>query len=197
MGSLSVSVSEDAVVFGAVLAVVGGLLILIFGAFTIFVAAVFAVTFGDTGLAGTAVLGALIVGVVGVVFGILVIVLAALFRLDPEHDALWGSLVIVLAILSLFILGGGWLFGFVFATIGGACAIAFGEPWGTLESLESPAAIPRPWEDTESEPATATGQTPSPPLPLGSPVGPLKGCAACGKACPSDAPTCPNCGRAF
>jgi len=189
--------AEDRMVFGAILGFVGGFVILIFGAIETYVAATLPSVSSISGLAGTVETILLFAGIAGIVFGLLIMILSALLSSYPEYNVSLGVLLIVLALLSFFIMGGGDGIGFLLVVVAGACGIAFGEAGQPFPDLYFPERVPRPWESPESSPEVAGERPAPPPAPLGPPVGPLKGCPECGKSCPADSPTCPNCGRAF
>jgi hypothetical protein len=66
------------------------------------------------------ILGVLMV--VGVVLGIVVIVAAVMLYRNPPQKTLWGVLVLVLSIVSIFV-GGGFLLGLILGVIGGILAL--------------------------------------------------------------------------
>lgn len=59
---------------------------------------------------------------VGVVLGIVVIVAAVMLYRNPAQKTLWGVLVLVLSIVSIFV-GGGFLLGLILGVIGGILAL--------------------------------------------------------------------------
>ena len=118
-----------------ILSLIGGIFILLAGlAFAALYAAVGAVVF--VFIPG---LGALLLGlaVASILFGLIIIVGAVMLRSRPESAKMWGVIIIVLAIISLFGSAGGFFIGFILALIGGIMAIVWHPPpapqaaWGT------------------------------------------------------------------
>ena len=70
----------------------------------------------------TGILGVLTA--VGVVLGIVVIVAAVMLYRNPAQKTLWGVLVLVLSIVSIFV-GGGFLLGLILGVIGGILALTW------------------------------------------------------------------------
>jgi hypothetical protein len=61
--------------------------------------------------------------VVGVIFGILVLLGAIMLHLKPENKKIWGTMAIVFSIPSV-IMGGGFIIGFILGIIGGKIAFS-------------------------------------------------------------------------
>lgn len=64
-----------------------------------------------------------IFGIIGMAWGILIIVSACLMYLRKEKHVLWGALVIVFSIASIFGALGGFLLGLILGVIGGILGI--------------------------------------------------------------------------
>lgn len=103
-----------------ILSLIGGILILLSGL-------VFAVFFGLLGamvslvpIIGAPFGGLLIgLGIVGLIFGILVIIGAFMINSGEKGKVTTGSIIVlVFSILSLFVVGGGFIIGFLLALIG-------------------------------------------------------------------------------
>lgn len=94
---------------GGIFVLIGGLAISALGAFVTFFA------FG---------VGA-VLGVAGIVFGILIIVFAALLNAHPEQHVTYGVLILVFSIVSWFGAFGGFFIGFLLGLIGGILAIVW------------------------------------------------------------------------
>jgi hypothetical protein len=60
----------------------------------------------------------------GIVLGIIVIAAAVLLYQNPAQNTLWGIIILVLSILSIFI-GGGFIIGLVLGIIGGVLALSW------------------------------------------------------------------------
>jgi hypothetical protein len=156
---------------------------------------------GETYLAGAASE----FGVLGDLFGILLMGLSyGLIRSPDSHVGL-GIGILVIGVLSLFG-GGGFLIGTILAVLAGILAILFvpddGEPfpawnappavpWGTGPG----GTTPGPWTPPASP--SAAPSSPASPLPSGvSPVSSGKVCAACGTSFDRSRLFCPQCGAA-
>jgi hypothetical protein len=161
-----------------VLSLIGGIFVILGGLFIAFVGS-FVASFGYLANGGanpgTAVT---IVGVVGIIFGIIMIVGAAMMYSNPKSAKMWGIIVLILSILSWFTAVGGLVIGFLLGLIGGILAIVF-------------------------KPATMSGAMPSQPMgamPMGSMgSGQTMGsmgmtCKNCGANIPAGATRCPSCG---
>lgn len=175
------NMAEDKLVFGSILGFVGGLVILVYGAYEIYVAV--------TAQLPTVVVDA---GIAGVVLGLLVMIVSALLASSPDFRVLLGVLIILFALISLVSLGGGDGVGFLLAVIGGACGIAFGDS----EQLGPPYRAP-PLSTAASDTAIPVKRPGVASIPPESQLALWKGCLQCGKVCPVDSPTCPNCGHTF
>lgn len=110
-----------------ILSLIGGILILLAGI-------VFAAFFGILGVAmffvpgiGIPLAGFLIVlGILGLIFGILVIVGALMINSGEKRRVTTGSIIVlVFSILSLFTVGGGFIIGFILGLIGGILGLAW------------------------------------------------------------------------
>jgi hypothetical protein len=60
----------------------------------------------------------------GIIMGIIVIVAAVMVYQNPTQKTLWGIVILVLSILSIFI-GGGFIIGLILGIIGGALALTW------------------------------------------------------------------------
>ncbi|MEM2176747.1 MAG: DUF6114 domain-containing protein [Archaeoglobaceae archaeon] len=119
-----------------ILSLIGGILILLAGI-------VFAVVFGILGAAlsivpgiGVPLGGFLIgVGILGLIFGILVIVGALMINSGEKGRVTTGSIIVlVFSILSLFVVGGGFIIGFILGLIGGILGLV----WKPTEAPQAP-----------------------------------------------------------
>ncbi len=66
-----------------------------------------------------------LIGIVGIVFGLIVIVSAIMLNIRPEQHMTWGALIAVFSILSLFGGAGGFFVGLILGLIGGILAITW------------------------------------------------------------------------
>jgi hypothetical protein len=67
-------------------------------------------------------------GMLGIIFGIIVIVSAAMLYRQPRQHQTWGVLILIFSILSIFGGMAGYLVGLVLGIVGGALAIAWKPP---------------------------------------------------------------------
>ena len=147
-----------------VLSLIGGIFVIFGGLFIAFVGSLVA-SFGYLANGGanpgTAVT---IAGVTGIIFGLIMIVGAAMMYSNPKSAKMWGIIVLILSILSWFTAVGGLVIGFLLGLIGGILAIIF-------KPAMMPGAIP-------SQPMGA--------MPMGS--------MGSGQTMGSMGVTCKNCG---
>jgi uncharacterized protein DUF6114/zinc ribbon protein len=151
--------------FGLTLA--GGILILLVGLFVSVIGA--ALTFFMAGVGG-------LFGLLGVVWGVLLIVCAFMLRSNPQNHVTLGVAIILLSLFSWVGAFGGFLIGFVLALIGGILALIWSptlpSPSGTFGSGSTVTMVPPP------PPAGAARFCPS----CGSPVeAGQRFCRSCGK----------------
>ncbi len=182
-------------VAGPVLGSVGGFVILVYGAYELYVGTVVANLFATSGLTTSA--GAVVAGgVAGIVLGLLVIICSALVWWATDWRVVLGLLVVIFSVLSLVSLGGGEGVGLLLGVIGGTCSLVFGpedEPYAPRtgpgpSSPDTPPDSPRQASGTVGVPSRGT-------LPSGPSVPRYRGCAQCGAVAPGDAGFCPQCGR--
>jgi hypothetical protein len=112
--------SHDKPTAAMVLAIIGGVFILLGGISELILAsAITALSFGVIG--GSLVVG----GSIGAVLGILIIVMAALLYANTSNHVIFGVLIIVFSVISLTSFLGGFVLGFILALIGGILAITW------------------------------------------------------------------------
>ncbi len=130
---------------GFVLSLIGGIFILLGGAF---IAVVFATLsgfltafgFGDFGLGGFTM-----VGVLGIVLGLLVIVGGVMMYAKPNQHVIWGALVLIFAIVSIpFSMIGGFVIGFILALVGGILGLVFKPSMPMAAPYGAPPMAPPP-----------------------------------------------------
>lgn len=131
----------------------------------------------------------IVFGILGLVFGLVILYGAFRLRSDPTMSQTWGILIVVLAVVSI-LAGGGFLLGLILALIGGILAITWKPP------------VPAP----PGYGASGYGGPPGPPpgAVLGSPgAAPAppgvaqRFCPACGAPNVATAQFCAKCGAAM
>lgn len=65
--------------------------------------------------------------ILGIVFGVIIIISAVMLYVNPEQHQLLGALIIVFSVASIFSCMGGFGIGLILGVIGGIVAI-FGKP---------------------------------------------------------------------
>ncbi|MCI4351712.1 MAG: DUF6114 domain-containing protein [Thermoplasmata archaeon] len=151
-----------------VLSLIGGIFILLGGLFIVAVGAIVSsVGFGGVGGAVS------LYGGVGALLGILVVVGAVMLWIRPQQHIIWGILIIVFAVISLyFAFFGGFGIGFLLSLIGGILALVYKPMPMMIGGGMMPGAMPGP-----GAPGVMT-------------------CPACGGAVNMQTRTCTMCGRA-
>lgn len=162
-----------------VLSLIGGIFVLIGGAI---IAAVGGFLASLTVIGGGFVLA---FGIVGVVFGIIMIIGAVMMYSNPQSHTMWGVIVLVLSILSWVFAAGGIFIGFLLGLIGGILALTFKPSMG-------PAMMPG--QPMGSYPTGAMGPMGTTPPPMGQ-MGMT--CKNCGASIPAGATRCPSCGASL
>ncbi len=121
-----------------------------------------------------------IVGIVGLVFGLIVILGSVMFYQKPESHTMWGVIILILAIIDL---PGFWGFGIgsLLAFIGAILALVY-------KPQMAPAMMPG--QPMGSMPMGAMGT-----IGTGSSMGQMgMTCKNCGASIPAGAARCPSCG---
>jgi len=153
------------------LALAGGIIIILAG---LLVAAVGAIlTFFIAGLGG-------LFGLVGVFWGILIVVFASMLRSRPQQHVTWGILIIIMSLLSWFGSFGGFFLGFILALVGGIMALIW-KPSMSSSGFQAPP--PSSWSAMPGAPGAATGS--------------VSFCPNCGAAVEAGAKFCKACGKAI
>jgi hypothetical protein len=165
---------DERFVFGAIIGFVGGLLILVFAAYELYLVLTFPFIPILAGFPVDNVSLVTDVAIIGIVLGILIMIVAVLLADFPEYHTFLGGLMIVLSVISVVSLYGGNGIGLLLGVVGGACGIAFGpeEPYyppGGTHRLDSTAG------------PTVSGEL-------------HRGCSNCGKILSAESTVCPNCG---
>jgi len=180
---------------GPILSFVGGVVILAYGAYELYVAETVQAL---SSLAGFPVNGSLDGfingGTVGIVLGILLVIISIALAAAPDLHVALGVAIISLSLLSLVSLGGGEGFGMLLGVLGGTCAIVL-EPEG-ITTVEDRIRIEFGSGTQAKGPIPAQEPPPSPPLAPRTKIEGRthQGCPNCGKIIPMAFTTCPNCG---
>jgi hypothetical protein len=66
---------------------------------------------------------AYVIGILGIIFGIIIIAVAILLYTDPTHHELWGALIIVFSAISVISCMGGLGIGLLLGIVGGILAV--------------------------------------------------------------------------
>jgi hypothetical protein len=140
-----------------ILTLVGGIFVLLGGLGLSTVGAV--LTFFAFGLGG-------IIGILGIIWGILLIYAATRLKSNPGQHGTWGALIVLFSLLSWFGGLGGFLIGFLLSLIGGILAIV--------------------WNPTSISPPTTYQPTPQ---------NSGRFCSNCGSMVSQETKFCPRCGK--
>ena len=114
-----------------------------------------------------------IYGLLGIIWGVIILFSAINLRSHPEQRMTWGVIILIFSIVSWFGGLGGLLIGFLLGLLGGILALT--------------------WHPTP--PVTYTPYTSTPPFsppPVGQPT---RYCSNCGAPVPADATYCSHCGK--
>jgi hypothetical protein len=159
-----------------VLSLIGGIIMLLVA---ILVTIGFSFAFGGVGT---------IIGIVGVVFGLIVVLGSIMLYQNPASHTMWGVIILVLAIVDL---PGVWGFGLgsLLAFIGAILALVYKPQMG-------PAMMPG--QPMVSYPTGAMGPMGTAPPPMGQPMGQMgMFCKNCGASIPAGATRCSSCGASL
>jgi hypothetical protein len=170
-----------------VLSLIGGIFVLLGGAFIAFLGSVIS----SLSLAGTGAASAtlLALGLVGVIFGIIMILGAVMMYTNPQSHTMWGVIVLILSILSWIVAAGGLFIGFLLGLIGGILALVFKPSMGPTMM---------PGQPMGSYPTGAMGPMGTAPPQMGQPMGQMgMTCKNCGASIPAGATRCPSCGASL
>jgi hypothetical protein len=72
-----------------------------------------------------------LVGMLGIIFGLIVIASAIMLNRRPTQHTTWGILILIFSIFGIFGGMGGYLVGLILGIVGGALAIAWKPPTAT------------------------------------------------------------------
>jgi predicted RNA-binding Zn-ribbon protein involved in translation (DUF1610 family) len=181
-------VSENKQIAGPILGVVGGLVILIYGAVEVYLAEVVSSIATLNGLPVLDIGGAIIAGILGIVLGLFIMAFSVVAASSPDYHVGLGALIVLFAVFSLVSVGGGNSVGFLLAVLGGTCCIVFGPE----EPPPSPPVL-------RASPApSATAETAVTPRPVADASGRTHhACPNCGAISLVAFTSCPSCGQKF
>lgn len=175
--------SENKAIAGPILAFVGGLVILIYGAAEVYLAGLASSNINLNGLPVFDVQGLSIAGWLGVLFGFIIMGLAGALAANLEYHIGLGVVIIFFSILSLISVGGGDSVGFLLGVLGGTAGIVYG-----------PEASPPYVPPVRATPPTRSEGLPQPSNP---PSSARHLCVKCGNVCSDVFTICPTCGNPF
>ena len=167
-----------------ILALIGGIFIVIDGLLTLAVASLLAGALAGLGYGAFGALVA-IFGAIGFILGLIILYGAVQLRRNPASTKTWGILLIVLSLVS-YIGGGGFFIGLILVLIGGILALTW----------HPPAAAAPGGQWNQPQPGTWGQPTGAPPLQQSAPA-PGAGqrfCASCGSPNAPGATFCAKCG---
>jgi hypothetical protein len=78
-----------------------------------------------SGLGISAFGGGFALGLVGVLLGIILLYSAVKLNANPSEHVAWGAVIILFSVVSLILVGGGFILGFILGLVGGILAIAW------------------------------------------------------------------------
>lgn len=108
-----------------ILSLIGGALIALFGVLIMIEAVVFSSTLESIVPGATAIIVTL--GVIGLILGVIILVLAMRLKTDPASARTYGVIILVLSLISI-IGGGGYYIGLILGLVGGILAITWRAP---------------------------------------------------------------------
>lgn len=125
-----------------VLSLIGGIFILLGGALVAIVFSTIGGLLGGLGF-GDFGMGMTIVGVLGLVFGLIIIVGGVMMYMKPQQHVMWGVIVLILAIVSIPFSLAGFVIGFILALVGGILGLVF-KPQPVMAAPYAPPMAPPP-----------------------------------------------------
>jgi hypothetical protein len=125
-----------------VLSLIGGIFVLLGGIALAVLGSLFAVILSLAGMGGVAAY-VTILGAIGAISGIIMIVGGVMMYSKPQTHTMWGAIILVLAILSIFTAIWGFFLGFILGLIGGILGLAFKPSQGMpMMQMQPPMAPP-------------------------------------------------------
>lgn len=186
--------TENKLAAGPILGAVGGFLVLVTGAFEIWLGLGGSVTVNGFAVSGAFVTG----GALGVVAGMFMMLVAGLLWAYPESHVALGGALIVLSLISLLSLEGGFGFGFLLGVLGGTCGVVFGpgQP-GARAGYDAPEAGGWVAHEPVATFPSVPSRTGTPPPVMDANGRTHHACPQCGHVSPIAFTLCPQCGRPF
>ena len=188
--------TEDKLSAGPILGVVGGFVVLAVGCFEIYESLSVGANVSIDGFPAAG--GLLAGGVLGMIVGLIMMIVAVLLWSEPDSHVGLGAALIVLSLISLLSLEGGLGLGFLLGVLGGTCGIVFGPGYSTEAERRSPGRS-RTLRMLGTGPASPTafeeGAAPGPPANSGART--HRACVRCGHLSPLGPSACPACGQPF
>lgn len=114
---------------GGIFIILGALVWLVIGAMLAFFP-----TFG---------MGVTVLGVVGLLFGLIIIIGGVMMYTKPEQHVMWGAIVLILSIVSIPFSFAGLIIGFILALVGGILGLVF-KPSMPMAAPYAPPMAPPP-----------------------------------------------------
>ena len=102
-----------------VLSLIGGIFVILGALLWVSIGSVLAFLSLDIGLNAT------MMGVVGLIFGLIMIVGGVMMYVRPPQHVMWGAIVLILAIVSIPFSFAGLLIGFILGLVGGILGLVF------------------------------------------------------------------------
>lgn len=99
-----------------VLALIAGVLVVLNGLLLMAVGATLGIAVFGGGLA---------FGSIGILLGVIIVYAAVRLNAQPTEHVSWGAVIIVFSVVSLVLVGGGFILGFILGLISGILAIAW------------------------------------------------------------------------
>lgn len=145
-----------------VLSIIGGIFILLGGGVFLAFASLMAAFPGIPGFQNLPIDPTtlfILIGAVGVIIGLVIIVGGVLMYSRPQSSTAWGVLILILAIVSLFTVTGGFFLGFILALIGGILGVVFKPTAPAAPAAAAPPVAPAPEPASEPEgPSAESGE---------------------------------------
>ncbi len=164
-----------------VLSIIGGICVILGGAFIAFVGSLFFSLPGTTTTGASASgIGSIVVvvGIIGIIMGLIMVVGGVMMNANPQSHTMWGVIVLILSILSWGTAAGGFFIGFLLGLIGGILALTF-----------KPTSMAPPYMGAMTGGMPPQGPTQAAPN--------MVRCNSCGAMSPMGTTKCPSCGAAL
>ncbi len=120
-----------------VLSLIGGIFVILGGLLWVSIGSVLSFLSLDIGLNAT------VMGVIGLIFGLIMIVGGVMMYVKPPQHVMWGAIVLILTIVSIPFSFAGIVIGFILALIGGILGLVF-KPSQPMAAPYAPPMAPPP-----------------------------------------------------